>query len=203
MYTGRRMAGRIAARLALLSTGRRGVVLLSTLSLAGAVCYVALVGTTLLTLPPEPTDNETVGLIQNTPDAPVAVLNVTVDEDTDEPADSNTDTEADTEADAGSDTESDTDATEGPEPRGEHAHRIICRGDAEADPEACALIDELDDPFAEAIDNVNCTDVDYGPERATITGYWNGTDVDTVVTRDGSCAEARWQRLRPLTQPVE
>ncbi|MDS1270965.1 hypothetical protein RIF23_11715 [Lipingzhangella sp. LS1_29] len=221
VYGGRRLSGRIAGRLAALSTGRPGVMLLGTLSLAGGLGYVALVGTNLATTPqpPEPDEVDAVGLIQNTPNAPTAVLHITVDDgvddDSDEP-DEPDDTDDPDETDDGADAEdSDEDAAgdtnggespqaeDDPEPLGDSEHRVICRGDADADPEACALVGELDDPFAEADDDANCTDVSYGPERATISGYWDGEQVDTVLTRDGSCAEARWQRLRPLTQPAE
>lgn len=80
---------------------------------------------------------------------------------------------------------------------------LICRGNAVLDPEACAVLGEHEDPFEETAPEAECADSEYGPESARITGHWEGTEVDVGLSRDGSCEEARWQRLRPLTEPVD
>lgn len=80
---------------------------------------------------------------------------------------------------------------------------LICRGSVEADPEACAVLGEYDAPFEEVAADAECTDSEYGPETARVAGHWDGEDVDAELSRVGSCEEARWQRVRPLTEPAE
>lgn len=57
--------------------------------------------------------------------------------------------------------------------------------------------------FAEISDGTVCTDKVYGPQQAGIEGTWEGREIDTSLTRRGSCEEARWQRLIPLTERFE
>ncbi|MEU3307190.1 hypothetical protein ACWGSK_12230 [Nocardiopsis sp. NPDC055551] len=57
--------------------------------------------------------------------------------------------------------------------------------------------------FAEISDGTVCTDKVYGPQQAGIEGVWEGREIDTSLTRRGSCEEARWQRLIPLTERFE
>jgi hypothetical protein len=56
--------------------------------------------------------------------------------------------------------------------------------------------------FTEVRDGTVCTDKVYGPQEATIVGTWEGQEIDTTLTRKGSCEEARWQRLRALTDQI-
>ncbi len=56
--------------------------------------------------------------------------------------------------------------------------------------------------FTEVREGTVCTDKLYGPQEAAIVGIWEGQEIDTTVTRKGSCEEARWQRLRPLTDKI-
>ena len=56
--------------------------------------------------------------------------------------------------------------------------------------------------FAEVSEGTVCTDKVYGPQEATVVGVWEGHEVETTLNRKGSCEEARWQRLRPLTDQI-
>ncbi|MEU3138361.1 hypothetical protein ABZ645_03225 [Nocardiopsis alba] len=108
---------------------------------------------------------------------------------------------------------------------------LECEGDPEGDPQACAAlaeaaegtagdptasvppedeeeIDPEDDPgadtlFAEVRDGTVCTDKVYGPQQAVIEGTWEGREIDTALSRRGSCEEARWQRLTSVTDRFE
>jgi len=56
--------------------------------------------------------------------------------------------------------------------------------------------------FTEVGEGTVCTDKVYGQEEATVVGTWEGEEVETTLTRKGSCEEARWQRLRALTDQI-
>ncbi|WP_150242288.1 hypothetical protein [Nocardiopsis quinghaiensis] len=56
--------------------------------------------------------------------------------------------------------------------------------------------------FTEVREGTVCTDEVYGPQEAAIVGTWEGQEVETTLTRKGSCEEARWQRLRALTDQI-
>lgn len=56
--------------------------------------------------------------------------------------------------------------------------------------------------FTEVSDGTVCTDKVYGPQEAMIEGTWEGEKIDTVLSRKGSCEEARWQRLRAVTEQI-
>ncbi|MCP3016466.1 hypothetical protein NGM33_24365 [Nocardiopsis dassonvillei] len=56
--------------------------------------------------------------------------------------------------------------------------------------------------FTEVREGTVCTDKVYGPQEATIVGVWEGQEIETTLTRKGSCEEARWQRLRALTEQI-
>ncbi|WP_026127208.1 hypothetical protein [Nocardiopsis xinjiangensis] len=56
--------------------------------------------------------------------------------------------------------------------------------------------------FTEVRDGTVCTDTVYGPQEATLTGVWEGQEIETTLSRQGSCEEARWQRLRALTEEL-
>lgn len=159
------------------SLGTVGTAVLGSLCLGGAAVYTAVVGTSLVSLPDAPTEAanlSTVSGLTDLPDAPVAALEVRVD-------------------------------------RGEESYgqSLTCEGDPLADPAACAElaagVEEEDQagPFDEVAPGSICTEVVYGPETATISGVWEGVEIETEISRGDSCEEARWQRLKPLTDHLE
>lgn len=113
---------------------------------------------------------------------------------------------------------------------------LLCTGDLEKDPAACAELAQAaeefhadtgnpvtgaeeaysegggepskadaagaEELFTEVREGTVCTDEMYGPQEATIEGTWEGEEVETTLSRQGSCEEARWQRLRPLTEQI-
>ena len=56
--------------------------------------------------------------------------------------------------------------------------------------------------FTEVREGTVCTDEVYGPQEAAIEGSWEGEEIDTTLSRQGSCEEARWQRLSALTEQL-
>ncbi|GAA4891806.1 hypothetical protein [Streptomonospora salina] len=97
-----------------------------------------------------------------------------------------------------------------------YVQNLTCGGDSGADPAACSEIARVaaewaegssvgsaDNPFAEVAADAVCTDRSYGPQEAVITGTWQGQEIETEVDRSDSCQEARWQRLRPVTAPLD
>lgn len=166
---------RLGARWAFLGTV--GTAVLGSLCLGGAVVYTAVVGASLVALPEvraEAADLNTMSGLTELPTAPIAALDVVVDD--------------------GGET---------------YEQSLDCVGEPLSDPAACALLaaggEEADQatPFAEVSPGAICTDVVYGPETAVISGTWEGAEVVTEVTRTDSCEEARWQRLKPLIDPVD
>jgi hypothetical protein len=73
--------------------------------------------------------------------------------------------------------------------------------DGAAEPTAAADpgVEQL---FTEVRAGTVCTDKLYGPQEATIEGVWEGVEVETTLSRKGSCEEARWQRLRAVTDQI-
>ncbi|GLU47777.1 hypothetical protein [Nocardiopsis ansamitocini] len=157
--------------------GTIGTVVLGSLCLGGAVAYTAVVGTSLVGLPetmPEAQELHTISGLTDLPPAPVAFLSVEVVDGEDS-----------------------------------YERTLSCFGDPLSDPASCgelAQAAEQEDPagpFEEVSSGSICTDVVYGAEHATITGTWEGVEIATEVTREGSCHEARWQRLTALTDRPE
>ncbi|MFE1167004.1 hypothetical protein [Nocardiopsis sp. NPDC058789] len=109
---------------------------------------------------------------------------------------------------------------------------LNCTGDLTTDPEPCAVMAEAaaelagdptgtesesesgtdeeetdrevsgDQLFTEVRSGTVCTDKVYGPQEAAIEGTWEGEEIDTTLSRKGSCEEARWQRLRAVTEQI-
>lgn len=107
---------------------------------------------------------------------------------------------------------------------------LNCTGDLASDPEPCAVMAEAaaelagdptagdpesgageeepdqgvsgDQLFTEVRSGTVCTDKVYGPQEAAIEGTWEGEEIDTTLSRKGSCEEARWQRLRAVTEQI-
>ena len=67
--------------------------------------------------------------------------------------------------------------------------------DAEA---ACAALDVLDDPFAPLPDDMACTEIYGGPQKALVAGAWRGSKVDLQVHRRNGCEIGQWDSLVPL-----
>ncbi|TQN30941.1 hypothetical protein FHX37_0830 [Haloactinospora alba] len=163
--------------------GSRGTAVLGALCALGAVGYAFLVGGSLLTAPPEASGAEELtaaSASDPTPeDAPTGQLRIQVSDQ-----------------------------------RVAYVQNLSCTGDTENDPDACAELAELTEHaqesstgtqslFEKAAESATCTQNEYGPQEAFITGTWEGEEVDTKVSRDDSCEEARWQRLRPITDRSE
>jgi hypothetical protein len=49
--------------------------------------------------------------------------------------------------------------------------------------------------------DVACTQVYGGPQRATITGIWQGRPIRSTFSRINGCEISRWDRLRGLLPP--
>ncbi|WP_067967944.1 hypothetical protein [Nocardiopsis trehalosi] len=160
--------------------GALGTAVLGSLCLGGALAYTFAVGGSLMAQPdasPAQTPVDTVSEANAIPEAPVGLLRISV-------------------IDQGR----------------AYVQNLACTGDPDADPAACGhmaqvqadLAEDGDDtsPFAEVPEGAVCTEELYGPQEAVITGTWQGAEIDTEVTRVGSCEEARWQRLRPVTDPL-
>ncbi len=58
------------------------------------------------------------------------------------------------------------------------------------------------DPFAPVPDDVACTQEYRGPATATVTGTWNGEDVDAAYNLTNGCEIARWTEAEPLLGPL-
>lgn len=105
---------------------------------------------------------------------------------------------------------------------------LNCTGNLADDPEPCAIMAEAaeelagdpttadpegdeggaetelpgDQLFTEVREGTVCTDKVYGPQEAMIEGTWEGEEIETTLSRKGSCEEARWQRLRAVTDQI-
>ncbi len=93
-----------------------------------------------------------------------------------------------------------------------YIQNLTCTGDREVDPAACAEIaenieqaaeDGAGDPFTAVDPAAVCTEKNYGAQEAVINGTWEGQEIEATLSRDDSCEEARWQRLNPLTAPMD
>ena len=58
-----------------------------------------------------------------------------------------------------------------------------------------AVVDGGGDPFAPVPDDAACTQIYGGSATATITGSWQGRDVDASYSRTDGCEIARWDPL--------
>jgi hypothetical protein len=64
--------------------------------------------------------------------------------------------------------------------------------------QACGALVRLDKPFAPTPRGVACTDIYGGPQRALVTGIYQGRKVWARFRRTNGCEIARWDRLRFL-----
>lgn len=60
---------------------------------------------------------------------------------------------------------------------------------------ACAALGGGRDPFLPVPPGVMCSQISYGPQRATVTGRWLGAPVSARFSRTDGCQEQRWQRM--------
>ncbi|MGW5880469.1 hypothetical protein ACWFMI_28425 [Nocardiopsis terrae] len=183
------------------SRGSLGTVLLAGACCAGAAAYAVLVGPSMLPPPDVETTNaaspEVLGSVVEQPEeadgtGPVGQLRIHV---------------------------SDRDRA--------WVQTLNCTGNLAEDPEPCAVMAEAaqelaEDPtadevgsggedgagapgsllFTEVREGTVCTDKVYGPQEAAIEGTWEGEEIETTLSRKGSCEEARWQRLRAVTEQL-
>jgi Subtilisin inhibitor-like len=71
---------------------------------------------------------------------------------------------------------------------------------------ACAALDKAaaagKDPFAPAAKGHACSMIYGGPETSTVTGTWQGKEIDTSFNRKDGCQVARWAALAPVLGEV-
>jgi hypothetical protein len=60
---------------------------------------------------------------------------------------------------------------------------------------ACDTLSRTSNPFAPAPAGVMCSLIYYGPQTATITGYWQGQPVSAQFSRTDGCQEQRWEKI--------
>jgi hypothetical protein len=75
------------------------------------------------------------------------------------------------------------------------------RGDHPDPAAACAALDALEHPFAEASADDACAQIHGGPASARVTGTFAGAGVDTSFARRNGCEIDRWSRHEPLLDP--
>jgi hypothetical protein len=61
--------------------------------------------------------------------------------------------------------------------------------------QACWQLGHLWQPFAPLPHGVMCPMIDYGPQTATIVGYWYGAWVSIQLSRTDGCQETRWNQV--------
>lgn len=67
--------------------------------------------------------------------------------------------------------------------------------------QACAAIKKAKHPFAPVSKKQMCTQIYGGPQRARITGSWQGQKIDADFSRKNGCQISRWKALRPVLKP--
>ncbi len=63
---------------------------------------------------------------------------------------------------------------------------------------ACATLSTIPHPFAKEPTGIACTMIYGGPEKARVTGRWEGVRVAKGFDRTDGCQIARWQQYRAL-----
>ncbi len=63
---------------------------------------------------------------------------------------------------------------------------------------ACAALGAAHDPFAPVPRGVMCSQIDFGPQKVTVTGYWQGQRVSAHFSRVNSCQDERWKKVAAL-----
>ena len=68
---------------------------------------------------------------------------------------------------------------------------------------ACRELNSTLDPFAPLARGIACPMIYYGPQTATITGWWHGTWIEARFSRTDGCQAERWNKVgRALVLPV-
>jgi hypothetical protein len=73
-------------------------------------------------------------------------------------------------------------------PGGTHPHPAL----------ACAALAKQAHPFAPVPKGVACAELFSGPQRAHVTGTYQGTRIDASFRRSDSCQTSRWARIAPV-----
>jgi hypothetical protein len=60
---------------------------------------------------------------------------------------------------------------------------------------ACQKLDQMRNPFAPMRKDLQCTQIYGGPERAVITGTYEGKRVWVLLAQRNGCEIARWRKL--------
>jgi Subtilisin inhibitor-like len=60
---------------------------------------------------------------------------------------------------------------------------------------ACWQLSHAYRPFTPLAHGEVCSMIDYGPQTATIRGYWYGTWVSIDLSRSDGCQESRWNEV--------
>ncbi|HEY7792597.1 MAG TPA: SSI family serine proteinase inhibitor [Gaiellaceae bacterium] len=60
---------------------------------------------------------------------------------------------------------------------------------------ACQKLDQMRNPFAPLRKDLQCTQIYGGPERAVITGTYEGRRVWVLLAQRNGCEIARWRKL--------
>jgi len=92
-----------------------------------------------------------------------------------------------------------------PKPTPSASYTLTCEpigGDHPSSDNACAFLAGAaaagTDPFAPVPDNSACTRIYGGPQTATVTGTWQGQDIDAQFNLQGGCEIDRWQTAAPV-----
>jgi hypothetical protein len=78
-------------------------------------------------------------------------------------------------------------------------------GGTHPDPvQACDTLSSVPHPFAPVPPGVVCSMIYYGPQTATISGYWQDQPVSAQYSRVDGCQEQLWEKIAPvLVLPVQ
>ena len=92
-----------------------------------------------------------------------------------------------------------------PKPTPSVSYTLTCEptgGDHPSPDSACAFLAAAaaagTNPFAPVPENSACTRIYGGPQTATVTGTWQGEDVDAQFNLQGGCEIDRWQTAAPV-----
>jgi hypothetical protein len=63
---------------------------------------------------------------------------------------------------------------------------------------ACQSLAKAEDPFKPTPKDAICTEIYGGAQTATVTGTWQGKQINAGFTRLNGCEISRWDQLTPL-----
>ncbi len=66
---------------------------------------------------------------------------------------------------------------------------------------ACDVLTGVPDPFAPVPADAVCSQVYGGPEKAKVTGTYQGVPVDAEFSRTDGCEISRWDAIGPVINP--